>query len=261
MRAKKSFGQNWLKDDFTLGTIVDSADISSNDTVLEVGPGLGTLTQKLLNTTAKVVAVEADRELIPYLHDKFNNEKNFELVNADILKFDLRQLPQNYKVVANIPYYLTSNLLRTFLEASNPPITMVLLVQKEVAERILSKPGKMSLLAFSILYYARPEFVMNVKKELFEPIPKIDSAVIKVSRHAKPLFEADQKKLFRMVKAGFSERRKKLRNSLSGGLQADPKTIEETLRNSNISPNVRAQELSMPEWELLYRYLIAANLL
>jgi len=261
MKAKKSFGQNWLKDDFTLDTIVDSADISKNDTVLEVGPGLGTLTEKLLQTGARVVAVEADKELIPHLQKKFSSENKFELIQADILKYDLRSLPHNYKVVANIPYYLTSNLLRTFLEATNPPSTMVLLIQKEVAERILAKPGQMSLLAFSVLYYARPEFIIGVKKELFDPIPKVDSAVVRITRHAQPLFEADQKQLFRIVKAGFSERRKKLRNSLSGGLRLDPKVAEEILRNSNIAPNVRAQELSMPEWESLYRSLIRANLL
>ena len=252
MKAKKSFGQNWLRDNYTLDKIVDSADIDTKDTVLEVGPGLGTLTHKLVETEASIVAVEADRDLIPGLQKRFINSNNLHLEYGDILKFNLQSLPSRYKVVANIPYYLTSHLLRNFLESDSPPSLMVLLVQKEVAERILAKPGKMSVLAFSVQYYARPEYIMDVKKELFEPVPKVDSAVIKIVMNQAPIFEADKQKLFRLVKAGFGEKRKMLRNSLSGGLHIDHVQAEELLRKAQIDLTSRAQELSLLDWQRLY---------
>lgn len=254
MKAKKSFGQNWLSDSYTLEKIVESADLSEYDTVLEVGPGTGYLTEKILNTKAKLVAVEADQDLLSGLKLKFANHKNFKLINQDILKFDPNLLPAGYKVVANIPYYLTSNLIRKFLESVNPPQLMVLLVQKEVAQRIVAGPGDMSVLAFSVQYYARPQYVMDVKKELFDPIPKVDSALIRIVHNSRPIFKADTKKLFRLVKAGFGEKRKTLRNSLSGGLQLDTKTIESLLRDCGIEPKKRAQELSMGDWQKLYEH-------
>lgn len=252
MRAKKRLGQNWLRDDYTLEKIVGAADLSMEDEVLEVGPGLGTLTEKLIATGAKVVAVEMDSDLIPYLGNKFVKKDNFELHQADILSYDLSGLAKNYKVVANIPYYLTSNLFRKLLESSNPPGVMVVLIQKEVAARILAKPGQLSLLALSVQYYAKPEFVMDVKKELFEPIPKVDSAVIKITRHDKPVFEADTNLLFRILKAGFAERRKKLRNSLSGGLRITKDEAEAILNEAQINLNARAQELSLVDWKNIY---------
>jgi len=252
MKAKKSFGQNWLRDEYVLDEIVKSAEIAKNDTVLEVGPGLGTLTQKLVATGADVVAVEADKDLLPRLGSMFQGKANFELINDDILKFDLSKLNKDYKVVANIPYYLTSNLLRTLLESNNPPSTMVLLVQKEVAQRIMAKPGQMSVLAFSVQYYAKPEYIMDVKKELFDPVPKVDSAVIKISRGQKPAFEADIKKLFRLVKSGFGEKRKMLRNSISGGLGIETLLVENLLKDCKLKPTARAQELSLKDWQGLY---------
>ena len=252
MKAKKSFGQNWLRDEYVLDEIVKSAEIAKNDTVLEVGPGLGTLTQKLVATGADVVAVEADKDLLPRLGSMFQGKANFELINDDILKFDLSKLNKDYKVVANIPYYLTSNLLRTLLESNNPPSAMVLLVQKEVAQRIMAKPGQMSVLAFSVQYYAKPEYIMDVKKELFDPVPKVDSAVIKISRGQKPAFEADIKKLFRLVKAGFGEKRKMLRNSISGGLGIETSLVENLLEDCKLKPTARAQELSLKDWQGLY---------
>ena len=261
MKAKKSFGQNWLRDDYVLGKIIESAQLDSSDTVLEVGPGLGTLTRKLLETDCNVVAVEADRDLIPILSRTFHNQSKFKLINQDVLKFDLGTLPRGYKVVANIPYYLTSNLIRNFLESDNPPSEMVLLIQKEVAERILARPGQMSVLAFSVQYYAKPSYIMEVKKELFEPIPKVDSAVIKLSLHQKPLFDAEHQKLFRAVKAGFGEKRKMLRNSLAGGLNITTAQTEEILKKSNIENTARAQELTMNDWNRLYTALIADSII
>ncbi len=261
MKAKKSFGQNWLRDEYVLDEIVRSAEITLEDNILEVGPGLGTLTQKLVETGANVVAVEADKDLLPRLNNKFQGKSNFELTAGDILKYDFSKMPSNYKVVANIPYYLTSNLIRNLLEANNPPKVMVLLVQKEVAQRILANPGDMSVLAFSVQYYANPEFVMDVKKELFEPIPKVDSAVIKISRLDRPAFEADIKKLFRLVKAGFGEKRKMLRNSLAGGLGVESSDIERLLEKSSLELTARAQELGMKDWQRLYNNSLEANLI
>lgn len=252
MKAKKSFGQNWLRDEYVLDEIVKTAEISENDTVLEVGPGLGTLTQKLVATAADIIAVEADRDLLPRLGSMFQGKKNFELINDDILKFDLSRLNKGYKVVANIPYYLTSNLLRTLLESISPPSLMVLLVQKEVAQRIMAGPGQMSVLAFSVQYYASPEYIMDVKKELFDPVPKVDSAVVKITRRQRPAFQADTKKLFRLVKAGFSEKRKMLRNSFSGGLGLETSIVENLLSECNLKPTSRAQELSLDDWQRLY---------
>lgn len=252
MKAKKSFGQNWLRDDYTLDLIVDSAGLTLTDTVLEIGPGLGTLTNKLVQKAGKVVAVEADQDLIPYLLDQAAKVNNLDIVVGDILKYDLRKLPDNYKVVANIPYYLTSNLIRTLLEANNPPTVMVLLVQKEVAERIVAVPGQMSVLSFSVQYYAEAKIVAPVAKELFDPIPKVDSAIIKITRRDQPVFEADTKKLFKLVKAGFGEKRKMLRNSLSGGLQLSTAEVESLLNNAGLKPTSRSQELSILDWQKLY---------
>lgn len=252
MKAKKSFGQNWLRDDYTLDLIVDSAGLTLTDTVLEIGPGLGTLTNKLVQKAGKVVAVEADQDLIPYLLDQAAKVNNLDIVVGDILKYDLRKLPDNYKVVANIPYYLTSNLIRTLLEANNPPTVMVLLVQKEVAERIVAVPGQMSVLSFSVQYYAEAEIVAPVAKELFDPVPKVDSAIIKITRRDQPVFEADTKKLFKLVKAGFGEKRKMLRNSLSGGLQLSTAEVESLLKNAGLKPTSRSQELSILDWQKLY---------
>jgi 16S rRNA (adenine1518-N6/adenine1519-N6)-dimethyltransferase len=253
MKAKKSFGQNWLRDEYVLDEIVKAAEIQPSDSVLEVGPGLGTLTEKLVETGASITAVEADKDLLPRLNNKFQGKSNFKLVDGDILKFDLSAMDTGYKVAANIPYYLTSNLIRILLESPNPPKLMVLLVQKEVAQRILAKPGNMSVLAFSVQYYAKPEFVMEVSKELFEPIPKVDSAVIKIKLLEKPVFEADTKKLFRLVKAGFGEKRKMLRNSLAGGLGLDTSQAEKLLESANIKTTARAQELTVQNWQDLYR--------
>lgn len=258
-KAKKSFGQNWLRDGYTLDLIVESANLSVADTVLEVGPGLGTLTEKLVAKAGKVVAVEADQDLVPGLIAMATKYDNLEIVQNDILKFDLTALPKGYKVVANIPYYLTSNLIRILLEATNSPSLMVLLVQKEVAERIVAQPGQMSVLSFSVQYYAKVEVVAPVAKELFDPIPKVDSAIIKIERLPQPSFEADTKQLFRLVKAGFGEKRKMLRNSLSGGLHIDTSKVEELLKQANLKPTARAQELSMGDWQKLYEAVRALH--
>lgn len=254
---KKSLGQHWLHDEATLNYICDVADISSDDTILEIGPGTGTLTAKLLDNGAKVVAVEKDKALAKNLPINVRGatshiSQKLEVVQEDILQFDLGQLPTGYKVVANIPYYLTSNLLRVLSESANPPATAVLLVQKEVAQRIAAGPGQMSLLAVSIQLYYRPELGQVVPAKLFEPPPKVDSQVIILRRRQKPLFkDLDNQKFFRLVKAGFSQRRKKLRSSLAGGLGISKDQAEALLRSAGIAADARAQELSLEDWHQL----------
>lgn len=247
---KKSLGQHWLHDNATLNYICGAADILPNDTVLEIGPGTGMLTKKLLERGAKVTAVEKDKALAAVLAQ----HENLRVISGDILTFDLGPLPANYKVVANIPYYLTSNLLRVLSESTNPPSLMVLLVQKEVAQRIGAGPGQMSLLAISVQLYYRPELGQVVPAALFDPPPKVDSRVVILRRHAKPLFKGlDTQKFFQIVKAGFSERRKKLRSSLSGGLGISKDQADDLLKKAGINPAARAQELSLESWNKIYQ--------
>lgn len=255
-RPKKSLGQHWLFDESALRAVADAGEINSGDTVLEIGPGLGTLTALLSERAGRVVAVEADPELAKGLINQLRRgpalKQNVEVVEGSILEFDLRRLPKDYKVVANIPYYITSNLLRMLLESANPPSLMSLLVQEEVADRVTAGPGYMSTLSFSVQYYAEAQKLQTVPKELFEPPPKVDSAILLLRRRKSPYFEADTKKLFRLVKAGFGERRKKLTNSLAGGLRIDKTESEQLLRSAGIGLRVRAQELSMDDWHQLY---------
>jgi len=217
---KKSLGQHWLEDDDSLEAMLSTADVSAQDTVLEIGPGLGTLTRKLVAAAQRVIAVEFDERLASELPGRIPAD-NLEVVQQDILKFDLTQLPPGYKVIANIPYYLTSNMVRVLSESSNQPAKAVLLVQKEVAERVAAGPGAMSLLSVTAQFYWQVSLGRVVEAELFVPPPKVDSQIVALNRRSEPLYpDVDAKALFRLVKAGFGERRKTLRNSLSGGRRA-----------------------------------------
>lgn len=248
IKPKKSLGQHWLFDENILNSIVQTAQIRPNDDILEVGPGLGTLTDKILETGAKVYAVEKDEALSAELKDRISQE-NFKLYTNDILKFDLTSLPENYKVVANIPYYLTSNLIRNLTESNNPPVSVTLLVQKEVAERICAKPGRMSLLSVSSQFYYSCELSVVVPAEKFTPPPKVDSQVVHlVRKDRREIPDIDTKHFFRIVKAGFSSRRKTLLNSLSGGLSLDKKEVAKSLQSAGILPVQRPQELSLDQW-------------
>lgn len=252
MEPKKSLGQHWLTDIEALEAIAEHAEIRSSDTVLEIGPGLGNLTRYLVRQARHVVAVEYDERLAKKLPNQLP-AKNLSVVQADIRKFDLTSLPSHYKVVANIPYYLTSNLIKTLSEAVNPPAVMVLLVQQEVGERLCAKPGQMSLLAVSAQLYYDCELGTHVSADKFEPPPKVDSQVVVLTRHTKPIFPSlDTKLFFKIVKAGFSEKRKKLRSSLSGGLHMNRLEVERLLNKAGVSPDARAQELSLKDWHKLY---------
>lgn len=249
---KKSLGQHWLRDAGYLQHIIDMANVQPDDVVLEVGPGLGTLTEGLAKRASKVIAVEYDTMLIDQLTSSV--APNVNVINGDILTFDLRTLPDSYKVVANIPYYLTSALVRKLLTSENPPQTIALLVQKEVAERIAAEPGKMSLLSVSAQFYADIELGDIVPAEAFEPAPKVDSRVV-VMNYRKPQNEIDEATFFRIVKAGFAERRKKLVNSLAGGLQLSKDQVSNYVLEAGFGEDVRAQELSLQDWQKLYTVL------
>ena len=237
-----------MHDEASLDSIIETAQIERTDTVLEIGPGLGTLTEKLTARSAKVIAVEFDPILAEELPKNVNAD-NLTIVSQDILKFDLTGLEPDYKVVANIPYYLTSNLIRVLSESDNPPLSVTLLIQKEVAERLAAKPGSMSTLSVTAQMYFEPSLGAVIPARLFTPPPKIDSQVIHLKRREAPLFGSmDPKKLFRVVKSGFVNRRKTLLNSLSGGLQMSKEDTRLLLEASDIKPGARPQELTLQDW-------------
>jgi 16S rRNA (adenine1518-N6/adenine1519-N6)-dimethyltransferase len=245
---KKSLGQHWLHDRDVLAHIADLAEITPEDTVLEIGPGLGTLTSELLRRAGDVVAVEFDPDLARKLPGQFPG-KNLEVINEDVLLFNLNNLSASYKVVANVPYYITSKIVQRLMTAQNKPATTVLLVQKEVAERLAAKPGDMSILAVSAQVYAEVELGPVVPAVLFTPPPKVDSQVIVLKTRPKPLLgDVNEKDFFRVVKAGFSAKRKKLRSSLAGGLGVSKQEAENLLKKVGISPEARAEALPIDDW-------------
>lgn len=249
---KKALGQHWLTDEASLQVMCEAAEVGPGDTVLEIGPGLGTLTRLLVARAERVVAVEFDAVLATELVARVPNS-NLEVRHQDILGFDFTTLPPDYKIVANIPYYLTSNLIRVISETPNRPSVAVLLVQKEVAERVCAAPGDMSVLSATAQFYWQTGLGAVMPAELFTPPPKVDSQILLLERATEVRFpDVDVPKFFRLVKAGFSERRKKLRSSLSGGLHLSKPEVEQFLRMVGIDPNLRAQELSLDDWHKLY---------
>jgi 16S rRNA (adenine1518-N6/adenine1519-N6)-dimethyltransferase len=249
---KKSLGQHWLDDYETLLSIVDAADIAPTDTVLEIGPGPGALTKILVDEAAEVVAVEFDSMLAALLPAAVP-ALNLRVVQHDILSFDLTTLPPGYKVVANIPYYLTSNLIRTLAESTNPPSVAVLLIQKEVAERVCAAPGALSLLGVSAQFYFEAALGPVVKADKFTPPPKVNSQVVILRYRAQPLFDVDPAKFFRLVKAGFAMRRKTLLNSLGARLHLSREETSALLQRAGLEPSLRAQALSLSDWHKLYQ--------
>lgn len=256
---KKSLGQHWLHDTASLEAMCNAAQVQKGDHVLEIGPGLGTLTVKLLNQGAVVTAVEFDTVLAQGLAKRIAETisdheicNNLTVIEADILTFDLRGLPSGYKVVANIPYYLTSHLIRILGESSSAPSVAAVLVQKEVAQRVCAGSGSMSILAATTQFYFDCSLGMIVPAALFVPPPKVDSQILVLIRRPQPLFDVVPKNFFRVIKAGFSEKRKTLRNSLSGGLGLEKAAVESLLETCGLPENARAQELSLSDWKKLY---------
>lgn len=253
----KSLGQHWLHDRSVLSHIADCAELAADDTVLEIGPGLGTLTSELLRRSQKVIAVEFDSELARKLPGQFPG-KNLEVIESDILSFDYSTLPTGYKVVANVPYYITSKIVKSLMTASNKPSVAVLLVQKEVAERLAAAPGDMSILAVSAQLFAEVTLGDIVPAKLFTPPPKVDSRVVVLRTRTTPLFtDVSESEFFRVVKAGFSAKRKKLRSSLSGGLSISKQDAEQLLEKAAISPDSRAEELDLDDWYRLAKIVNA----
>lgn len=250
---KKELGQHWLKDRDLLAAIADHAELRMGDTVLEIGPGLGTLTSELLRRAGKVVAVEFDPDLARKLPGQFPG-KNLQVVHEDILQFNLGSLPAGYKVVANVPYYITSKIIEKLMTANNKPALVVILVQKEVAERVAAGPGDMSILAVSAQIFAEARLGVEAPREYFTPPPKVDSQVVVLRTREQALVAPeDEKAFFRVVKAGFSAKRKKLRSSIAAGLAIGKPAAEELLRRANINPELRAEDLSIDDWLRLAR--------
>ena len=252
--TKKELGQHWLKDLSILTAIADAADLQPDDHVLEIGPGLGTLT-KVIVQKCQVTALEFDRDLIAGLSKQFSGNQKVEILQGDVRTFDFTAMQSGYKIVANIPYYLTSHLIRSISETSNPPALAVLLIQKEVAERLCAEPGEMSILAITAQFYFECSLDIEVSAHFFTPPPKVDSQVVILRRRPQTLFNVDVSRFFRLIKAGFSEKRKTLRNSLSGGLHISKQEAETILSAADINFETRAQQLSLEEWYRLYQAL------
>jgi len=244
-RPNKRLGQNFLIDRGALKRIINSSQLDNRDTVLEIGPGIGTLTQELAQKAKRVVAVEKDQIMVDILKETLKDFKNVEIIKGDILKLKL-SLPENYKIVGNLPFYITAPVIRQFLENNSRPQSMVLVTQKEVGQRICAKPPRMSILAVAVQVYATAEIISYVSKKSFFPQPKVNTAIIKIVPEPSRL--GDSKKFFKIVKAGFSQPRKQLINNLSKGLTMPREKTEAWLKTNKISPTQRAETLSIADW-------------
>ena len=251
LSPKKGLGQNFLVDSSALKELVKVAEIPPEAAVLEVGPGIGSLTRCLAQVSRRVVAVELDEGLIPLLHKILSAWDNIEIIQGDIMDLDPARIvaEEGYFVVANIPYYITSILIRHLLEARIKPGRLVLTVQREVAERICALPGDLSLLALSVQVYGSAKQVLTIPAGSFYPVPKVDSTAVRVDLFSQPAIPADRLNLFfRLAKAGFSQKRKTLRNALSAGLHLPAETTEKIIAISGIDPRRRAETLNIKEW-------------
>jgi 16S rRNA (adenine1518-N6/adenine1519-N6)-dimethyltransferase len=268
LRPTRGMGQNFLIDPQALDQIVAAADLSAQDTVLEIGPGLGVLTWELLRAAGRVVAVELDRRLAARLETEFAGEPRLTVVQGDVLNISPGQAfaaaglsPERYKLVANLPYAITSAVLRHMLEADSPPELIVVLVQWEVAQRITAKPGDLSVLAHSVQIYAVPEIVARVPADSFYPAPEVDTAILRLRRRPRPAVDVDSiDGLMRVIKAGFLQARKKLGNALPSGMASMGVHLEKeravaALQSLGIDPGRRAETLTLDEWAALYREL------
>lgn len=252
LRADKSLGQNFLQDHFALEKIAHAAEIQADDCVLEIGPGLGSLTRYLAVSARVVTAVELDADLLPPLKAVLTPYANVRVVQGDILELQVSDLvdQSGYIVAANIPYNITSAIIRHLLESMPKPRRIVLTIQKEVAERICATPGDLSLLALSVQVYGKPRIEARIAAGAFHPVPNVDSAVLRIDIYDEPLIAKEMLPLFfKLIKAGFSQKRKTLRNSLSAGLQMKPTEAEALLTQAGIDPMRRAETLSIDEWK------------
>jgi 16S rRNA (adenine1518-N6/adenine1519-N6)-dimethyltransferase len=263
LRARKGLGQHFLVDSDALENVVAAADLAPEDTVIEVGPGLGILTRELAAKAGWVIAIELDDKLADALTQSLAGFDNVVIINRDILGTDPALLLQessadipsgltSYKVVANLPYYITSPVIRHFLEASVKPEVMVLMVQKEVAETIAAQPGRCSLLSVSVQFYGRPDILAYVPASSFYPEPEVDSAVLRIDVYPRPPVDVDAEGFFRLVRGGFAASRKQLFNSLAQGLALPKETVRPLLESAGIDPRRRAETLNVQEWAQLW---------
>jgi 16S rRNA (adenine1518-N6/adenine1519-N6)-dimethyltransferase len=251
LRADKRLGQNFLQDQAALEKIAAAAEIQEDDWVLEIGPGLGSLTRHLAASARTVTAVELDPDLLPPLKAILEPYPNVRVVHGDILKLSIAELVDqpDYIVAANIPYNITSAITRHLLESDPKPRRIVLTIQKEVAERICAQPGDLSLLGLSVQVYGQPRIVAKIPAGAFHPAPKVDSAILRIDIFDEPLIPRDLlDTFFQLTKAGFGQKRKTLRNSLSSGLHISTKETEAMLVSAGIDPMRRAETLSIDEW-------------
>jgi len=262
IRPKKKLGQNFLISKRILKEIIKSSQLKPNETVLEIGPGIGILTEELAKRVKKVICVEKDSRMVKILKERLKDFKNVEILEGDILKFSIFTVlsqqnspkghfqfsKRNYKLVANLPYYVTSPVIRMFLETKNPPKLMVLMVQKEVAQRICASPPKMSKLAVFCQFYGKPKIVKFISKKAFWPQPKVDSAILKISRIQTDLPRINTNLFSKIVRAGFSQPRKQLINNLSKSLNLSREKVKEWLLKNNINPIQRAGSLKIEDW-------------
>jgi 16S rRNA (adenine1518-N6/adenine1519-N6)-dimethyltransferase len=263
LRPRKGLGQHFLADPNLLRKIVEAADLSREDVVLEVGPGLGTLTRWLVRSAGQVIAVELDEAMVEVLRVELKALPNLEVVQGDILQLDPAALVRHhvppglrsslgYIVVANLPYYITSAAIRHLLEAGRPPRRLVLTVQREVAQRIVAGPGDMSLLAVSVQFYGRPRIVARIPAGAFIPPPNVDSAVVRIDTYESPPVDVpDTKAFFQVVRAGFGQKRKQLKNALAAGLGLPPPDVAAGMERAGVEPRRRAEMLTLEEWARL----------
>jgi len=260
LHTNKGLGQHLLVDRAALDAIIAAADLTADDLVLEVGAGPGTLTLELAQRAQRVVAVELDRAILPVLRETTAPFTNVEILHADLLTVEPATLfgADAYKLVANLPYYITALTLRHFFEAENPPRLLVVMVQREVAERMTAAPGAMSLLSISVQFYGSPRIVADVPAGAFFPPPKVDSSVVRVEVNSGPLLTgAARTRFFALAHGGFSEKRKQIHNSLARYMRCDPAVVARWLAAAEIAPTRRAQTLSMEEWLRLTRASLA----
>jgi len=271
IQVRKGLGQNFLIDEEVLQLITSSAELTSTDIILEIGSGLGVLTRGLASRAGWVVTIELDNKLAAILKQTLASFSNITIINEDILKIEPGALleeqkerlpstitsPLCYKVVANLPYYITSAVLRYFLEASVKPQTMLVMVQREVADVIVARPGRMSLLSISVQFYGKPEIISYVPAKCFYPVPAVDSAILRVNLYPQPAVAvSDTKSFFELVRAGFSASRKQICNSLAQGLGLPKAEVLPLLEEAGIVPQRRAQTLTLDEWAGLWRVFI-----
>ena len=274
LRARKRLGQHFLIDEEVLKLITSAAGLTPADVIMEIGPGLGVLTQELARQAGWVITVELDNKLAAILKQTLAAFNNVTIINEDVLQIDPQALlqeqrerfppaissPFNYKVVANLPYYITSPVLRHFLEASLKPQIMVVMVQKEVAEAIVAGPGGMSVLSISVQFYGQPEIISLVPARCFYPTPEVDSAILKVTLYPRPAVDvADEAGFFRLVRAGFTTPRKQLGNSLTQGLGWPKAEVLSLLAKADIAQQQRAETLALDEWARLWQVFIGGG--